>query len=134
MEPDLRAKLSSAAAISALVGSGAAARIHPVILPQNPVLPAISYQRIDAEHVHDHGGMSGLAHARMQLDCWDDDYAGARDLAEKVRLALDGFTGVVGSTTFGAIWLLDERDLYDDAPLFYRRSMDFDVWYQIPTS
>lgn len=80
-------------AITTLIGT----RIMPAPLRQDCVLPAISYQFISQRDDVLHDGPQGLPDARIQLDCWADDYAGARALAEAIRTAVHAYRGTMGS-------------------------------------
>ena len=49
------------------------------------------------------------------------------DVAEACRLALDGFSGLMGTTHVDAATLVNERDLFEDDPLVFRVSQDFEI-------
>jgi hypothetical protein len=57
------------AGITAIVGTGAAARIHPDFLAQEIILPAIVYQRAGTEYVTTIHTNAVLA-ARVALEVW----------------------------------------------------------------
>ena len=101
-------------------------RIYPNLLPQGCAMPAITYQRISGHREHCLGGPSGRARPRFQIDCWAADYDGAKDLANKVRLCLDGFKGDINTESdVGGITLEADRDIWEDDINVYRISMDF---------
>ena len=78
----IRQYLVSNATVSGLVST----RIYPDDLPQNCTLPAITYYRVSTEHYGDiTGTKTGLAVARLQIDCFATTRAGANALAEAVR-------------------------------------------------
>jgi hypothetical protein len=120
------------------------ARIYPHMAVQSAALPYIAYMRISGTHEHHMDSASGLARARVQIDCLAATYDGAKTLADKVRLALDGFVGdvtIAGQTlTLQDCFLSEHRDGYD-TPVngkdtgIPRVMMDFSVWYEevIPT-
>lgn len=120
--------LSTAPDVTAIVKT----RIYGNVAPQGKPLPYITYTRIDADHYHHMGGMSGLANMRIQVDCWSGMYPQVKWLAEKVRLALDAFSGDVGSHDVRSILLESDNDLHvtpfrgDDNGV-HRQSMDFMV-------
>lgn len=106
-------------------------RIYPLRLPQGYTLPAISYQRISAERVHELSGPTGWAWARFQLDCWSSSYSGVRSLAESVRQSLDGYKGILGGGSHvGGIYIEGERDLFEEDAEIYRVTMDFLIPYK----
>ncbi len=55
----------------------------------------ISHQRISTNNEHHIDGASGLQVARVQIDIVSKSYATTTDLAEKCRLAADGYRGLV---------------------------------------
>ena len=122
IEKDIHYRLSNDADVSPLVGS----RVYPMKLPQGWTLPAITYQRISGERAHCLGGPSGRARPRFQIDCWAEDYDGAKDLSDKVRKCLDGFKGDINTeSNVGGISLDGDRDIYEEEIDIPRISMDF---------
>src|SRR5438045_179384 len=95
LEEGLQAYVSTKTAISALAGT----RVYPFNLPQNPTLPAITYQRISGQHTRSMGGSSQLGWGRVQLVFWATTYRAAKDGAEQLRIALDGYAGAMSSLT-----------------------------------
>lgn len=129
VEQGLRALLVANAGVNALV----AGRIYPQTAPAGAALPAIVYSRISGPRLAAHDGPSGVAHPRFQFDCKATTYAGARGLANAVRVALDGYQGTTGDVTFQAILVQDEADGYDfesDASASaYEVYVDAVVWH-----
>lgn len=77
--------LNAAAGVTAIVGS----RITPMVRPQDLTLPAVTMQRISMIPSNSMQGNASLDIARVQIDCWDATYAGARAAATAVRAAMD---------------------------------------------
>lgn len=125
LETALRARLLADAGIAALV----VARVYPVVLPQAPAFPAITYEGVAETRLNTFGGPLGLAGPLMRLHAWASTYDGARDLARKVRLALDGWRGTQSGETVQAVKLQQQVDLYDDETQMHRVAMDFRVWW-----
>lgn len=128
IEEAIQAHLLATPNVAALVG----VRVYPVKMPQRPTYPAVVYNRISGPREHSQDGSSGLAHPRFQLDCFAATYAGAKDLASKVRLALDGFRGSMGGVSgvdVNAVFIEDDRDDYDDDIHVYWVSLDAVVWH-----
>lgn len=122
IEKDIYYILTNNAAVSALVSN----RVYPLLLPQRWTLPAITYQRVSGDRAANYSGASGRARPRFQIDCWADDYDGAKDLADKVRLCLDGYKGDINTETdVGGIHLEGDRDIYEDNTDIVRVTMDF---------
>ncbi len=134
MESDLRAFLILDADVTALVGS----RVFPLIVPQNQPMPAIRYNLITSESEVNLGGVDGAVRATVQLDCYAATYAGAVDLAEKVRVAL--VADVNGARTMGSTAVTQTRltAKSDEQPFKeptasddwrFNRSLDFELDY-----
>lgn len=113
------------------------ARCYPVSLPQEPTFPAVTYWRVSSPgQLQAFGGPVGLAIVRFQIDCWDDDYKGARALAAQVRLAMDGFSGLLGGSTGvqTSVSVEGGMDDYDPTTGWYLSSVDVVIWYAEATS
>jgi hypothetical protein len=126
IEEDLITYLYSGAAVTALVGQ----RVTPLRMDQGADLPAITVQRIDGPRVRSLTGPSGLAHPRFQLDCWGSTYASVKAVATAVRQRLDGYRGLMGSTTVGGVSLESDQDDFEPDTGLYRVSMDFIIWHK----
>ena len=128
IEQALYKLLTTDADVTAIVKT----RIYGNVAPEGKPLPYITYTRVDAEHYHHMGGLSGLANHRIQVDCWSNTYPQVKWLAEKVRLALDAFRGDVGTFNVRACLLISDNDIHvspfrgDDNGV-HRQSMDFQV-------
>lgn len=116
--------LESDAAVQAHCGATPGTRIHPLVLPQDPTLSAITYQRIANDPMYSSDGADGLDRVRMQLDVWAASYEGAKQLVRAVKNALEA----AQSAAFSA-QLLTENDFYENAPRLYRVSLDYSIWY-----
>lgn len=133
IEPALYSLVTGDAGVSALI----ATRMYPALMPQNVTLPAVSYSVVVAPGDHHGTAASGYVSAIYRIDCWATTFAAARELAQAVREAIDGYRGTVtpaGSplveVTIGAILLESERDLYEDESRVYRRSQTYRVNYR----
>jgi len=122
---DLRTYLLADATVASLVGT----RIHPVIIPQKPPFPSVAIQTISGQRVHSTDGASGLTGPRIQIDCWDETFAGADAVFEAVRKRVDG----KGSGVIQGMFIESERDSYDFEINLYGRSMDVFVWHEEAT-
>lgn len=138
------------ALVSLIVGNvGVAAlivdRMEPHPLTQNSLYPAISYLIASDPHIHSHrndldlNGITGLANPLFQIDAWDTDYLGAKNLAEAVRLAIQGFRGTVAGVVINGILLENRRDSFEDAvstddQRVHRVMGEYRVWHNEPQS
>jgi hypothetical protein len=138
---DFATLLKSFATITAIVGSGATARIRPGRLMQGDALPAIRYAFPAIGSVQHLGGISGTATPTLQVDAYAETEAAAWQLSEKVRLALCLFRGAVpGGTVFVEGFLLTNRIYRYEDPVDasdkgkHRFIMLFDVAHSEATS
>lgn len=128
IEQALVQHLLTNAAVAAKVGN----RVHLKQLPQRSTLPAIVIHKVSGPREHSHDGSSGLARPRFQFDMYAATAEAANDLAEKVRLALDGFRGTMGGVSgvrVDGVFLENERDDYDDSAEVQAVSQDYIVWH-----
>jgi len=80
----LRARLTAAAPVTALVGT----RTYWIERPQGSALPAITLQTISDEREQHFGGFHASQEARVQIDVWGVTYAQTRQVTEAVIAAL----------------------------------------------
>ena len=116
----LKQRLEANAALAALVGN----RIHPVQLPQNATLPAITYTRISRKPTQ-HRSNPRATHnrQRVQFDIW----AGSYDSTEQVRAALfDAMAQIQGGNPRIDVALVqDDRDAFESDPGRWRGIVDY---------
>jgi len=93
----IRTYLLSKSAVTALVGT----RIYSDIVEQAATLPAIAMSKISTRHEHVLSDLAGIAHCRIQFDCYADAATGGRakanDIAEAIRAT--GICAIKGSYT-----------------------------------
>ena len=102
--------------VSPIVG----VRIYPQELPQESALAALVYERTSLDHIRSNDGATGLATALYDVTSWAETFVAARELADAARLALDGYSGTVGTVKIGFIMLENELDILEE-PLFDER-------------
>lgn len=125
----IRPWLLSLVEVRTLVGSDTNARVYPVQLPQNPTLPALSYQRISATRDYVQTGATGLVLARVQIDSWAKAFRDATLLADAVRRAVSGFRGHLDGEYVHSVFLDNERHLFESGVEVYRVSQDYRIRY-----
>lgn len=115
------AVLDAHAGLQALVGE----RIYAILMPQDPTLPAVTFQRVSAERqaLMADGGGSGVERARIRVQAWATTLASAQAIAEQARLAMKT------AGTFEAVHLVENDDFQSD-PLLYQVTTDYAVWYK----
>lgn len=113
-------------AAAVLVGG----RVYPQRIPQDVGLPAVAYSRISTRRVKRHGGSSGLARARVQVNSEAGSYAEAKALAAAVCGALDAVQRTVAGIVIQGSWAEGEGDEYGETEGIYGVRQDFMFWYR----
>lgn len=132
----LAAHLLNDPGIAAVVGT----RVYPQVLPQNPTLPALTYQVVgNPRRPVNLASPNTLATARVQITAHSKRLGECEPLAEAVRQALQGFTGRLGGLNFVVVSSIldDETDLGDNAQdgtesTFRRIAVDYLIRYREP--
>lgn len=83
-ETELYALLSSAAGLTALVGT----RIYPDAIPEDAVLPAVVYARTSTEPVLSVSGQKFAETARLSVSAWAKTRTAAAAAADQIEAAL----------------------------------------------
>lgn len=117
IESDIHNALSGNATVARKVG----ARIYPLVMPQKPELPAVTYHCNSADPVNDLRGYSGLMNSKVRVNAFATRYDTAKELAEDVHLAMNG------ATAFKSICLNDLDGFDQDTNLFFV-TQDFSCW------
>lgn len=84
--------------------------------PDKAKLPRVTYQLISSNHFHNADGASRLANPLFQLNCVSKTYGEAKELANCVRRALQGFRGTVAGVVIQGIFLSNQRDEFVISP------------------
>lgn len=136
MENTFVAMLEAQPAITALVGAGANARIYPVVLPQNPDFPCMSYQVISGARDYTQDGRDNVTRFRVQCNLYGATYASAKALRDALETSVSGLHNhVYGSppVKVKGVFITNERDTYEQALAQfppgapYRKSVDLMV-------
>ncbi len=93
IEEGLTQKLLNESGVFDEVGNS----IFPEIAPHGTAAPYIVMSKVSGTHEHVLGGTAGLVFNRIQLDMWSDTIRGSRIIADEVRKAIDGYSGVMGN-------------------------------------
>lgn len=98
-----------------------AEKVYPLRLPEDPELPALTYQQIAGPREYSHDGEAGPHRLRWQITAWGETYEAAKELAEEVVLALSAWEDTSGVHVERCVaFIANEIDLFDeDAELFY---------------
>lgn len=106
-----------------------AGRVHPVILPQGTTYPALTYSLVSDPRDQDLEGPTGLIEARYQISAWSTSYSDAKAAADEARVALDGFSGVMGVHEVARIAYEGGVDLFDQNERVHQIETDYKVRY-----
>lgn len=130
MEEDIRTRLLATSGVTALVSS----RVYCGSRPQGGVVPDVIINRISGAPIYTDDGESGLAEARLEIECFGTTYASAKNAARAVIASLSAFFGTVGVTTFQYILLDSERDFRESGgnvpEYLFRTQLDFIIWHE----
>ena len=110
IEEAIVTKVLATSAITALIGSGSAARIYPLVIPQTAALPALAYQKISSPKEQSHSGSSHLCRSRFQFTCVATDYAAVKSLATAVKNCWNSFRGTVSSVRIDGCAIDNDTD------------------------
>ena len=88
--------------------------IYPLAVPKDSEFPFILFRRANISRESHLAGPLYVPVVTIQFACWALDYDTARELADEVRLALDGRTGTLANATIQDIRLISELDDFLD--------------------
>jgi hypothetical protein len=85
-------------------------KVYPVHLPQRATYPGLTYRIMDAEHETNLLTGSGVAKVTYEFAAYDTNYQNCLTLMEQVRVALQEYTGVIGSSQVQGCFLHGSKD------------------------
>lgn len=91
--------------ITAIVGK----KIRPHAV-KGEAMPYILFRRILTSRVYTFDGATGLADARLAVECWAKEHGEALELAELIRKRLNAFSGTLNGIEVSSLMLIDEDD------------------------
>ena len=104
-------------ALAGVVGG----RVFPVRLPDEAVLPAISYSTINTNYLSTLCGQSNLSESRYRLDVWTTTIIEAEQICATILAIM--------RSTFGFKNIpLSANDGYEPTVGIYRKILDFQIW------
>lgn len=113
--------LTGDSAVSALVGN----RVYPQIAAQGAAFPFIVYVLQDTSPSDTKSGVSTLDEVRYDIVVASETYAEASDLTNKIRTALDRYTGTVSGVVIDSIQFIDLDVDNDPATETYVTSSEY---------
>lgn len=97
-------------------------RVYATVAPDvSP--PYVVYFQVSGLRDYTHGGFSGLSRPRMQFSCYASTYKAAKDVAQEVIDALEGWTGAQ------ACFIQNEIDSYEEDTKLYKTMVDCFIWH-----
>lgn len=130
-EAVLRSALTASTAVTTLIGS----RIYPVLAPSSAALPLVTWRRTGIQREQTLGRPAGMPRVTIEYSIYGTTYENAREIADAMRVVLDGYGGADGTTQVNQTSLEDESDDFvtlagADLPPVYQITQRYDVWWQ----
>jgi len=113
--------LTSDSDVSAIVGT----RVYPQIAAQGAAFPFAVYVLQSVDPSDTKSGVSTLDEVRYDIIVASETYAEASDLTEKIRTALDRYTGTVAGVVIDSIQFIDLDVDNDPATETYVTSSEY---------
>lgn len=130
-EAAVRSTLVGNAGVAAIIGS----KVYPVLAPASAALPFVTWRRIGVQRQQSLSGPVGMPTVLLSVDVFAETYEGVRDLADAVRVCLDGWGGTVDTVRVANVSLTNEADGFvtlagGDLPPVYTVQMTFSILWQ----
>lgn len=113
-----------------VIVAGVAAKIYPRVLPQNTVVPAVSYQVLSEIPYDDISGNAGLYRAVIEFKIWSKTAAQAAAIEEAIRLAIQGYQGINLTVRIIGVHHLHTHDDFEGEIGEYNQLSRFGVFYR----
>lgn len=88
-------------------------RIYPLILPEDIILPAITFQKVGVERFLAMDRPSGLTKSLFLINIWGKSYIQVREIQESLRLCLEGYRNMSSDIMINCISFQFESDDFD---------------------
>ena len=129
-EAVLRTALVGTTSVTSLVSS----RIYPVLAPASASLPFVTWRRSGIQREQTLGGPMGMPRVSVEYSIYGTTYEEARQVADAMRLVLDGYGGTSNNTEVKQTSLEDESDDFvqlagADLPPVYQVTQRYDCWW-----
>ncbi len=124
VESALYTHLTTDAGLAAVIST----RVYPLALPQQPTLPAVTYQRISTVAINHRGSPEPkFSQIRMQFDCWAASYDSMVTARAALRAAM-GTLAQASSPRIAVALLADDQETFDPSPARWRATLDYHIW------
>lgn len=92
-------------------------RIYTDALPQSATMPAMVMSKLYSQHDHELSNLTGLAHARVQFECYASTRLVANSLAEAIRTSgIVPFKGATNGVDIRGVRVEEGMSYQDDPP------------------
>lgn len=130
-EAVLRTALVGNTSVTTMVGT----RIYPLLAPKTAALPFITWRRSGISREHTLAGPMGMPNVSVEMQSFAATYEDVRELADRVRVVLDGYGGTVNNVEVKHVSLEQESDDFvqlagGDLPPVYQVTQTFNVLWQ----
>jgi hypothetical protein len=130
-EAVLRSALIADAGVNALIGS----RIYPLLAPASTSLPFVVWRRSGINREQTLGPPMGVPRVSVEYTIFATTYYSARNVADAMRRALDGYGGILDNVEVKQSSLEDESDDLatlegSETPDAYSVTQTYDVMWQ----
>lgn len=130
-EAVLRSALVASTAVTSLVS----ARIYPVLAPATASLPFVTWRRVAIRRQQTLGAPMGMPVTSVEYSIFGSTYEQAREVADAMRVVLDGYGGTANNTEVKQTSLEQESDDFvtlggAELPPAYQITQQYDVFWQ----
>jgi len=130
-EQVLKRRIEATPVLARLLGY----RTYPVLAPMSASLPFVTYQRALIERQQTLSVPTGVPRVSVEISTYAVTYEEAREVADALRAALDGWSGYAYGVEVKHVALETERDGFvqldgSELPPVYQITQTFDVAWQ----
>jgi hypothetical protein len=130
-EAVLRTALVSSTAVTSLVSS----RIYPVLAPASASLPFVTWRRTGIQREQTLRNPMGMPRVTLEYQVYGVTYDQTREVADAMRVVLDGYGGQSENTVVDQVSLENESDDFvslggAEMPPAYQITQTYDIRWQ----
>lgn len=94
---------------------------------QDVETPYICLFKVSSPRVYSHGGESGLAITRIQIDIFADTYYEAKQISQVVQDVLSAYSSMSEGIRIDSCFLVNETDIYESGEEICHTALDFEI-------
>ena len=130
IEASIRSILTADTDVTDLVST----RVYPYMRQQGTTFPAIVYELDDTEPQQGLDGFQSLTRCELTISQIAETYSGAKDLASKVRTALNGYSGTSEGIAIKSLVHDNDIGIVEDSQIGNSRGVSiidssYVIWY-----